>query len=162
MHQLLKSTRGVLTAVFLSLIFLANLGCSPSKGEVSGTVTYKGQKVTGGSVVFHSTEGKGSVPATIGEDGTYSAPKVPSGEVKVTVETDSVKPATGAKNRPPAAMMPPAGADVPKDAADGSIYSGKAKIGKYVQIPDTYASPEKTSLTFIITGGKQTIDLELK
>jgi hypothetical protein len=62
--------------LFVFLAFSAFLvGCGPSLAPVNGTVTYKGEKVKGGTLVF-SPKGEGNVPgppgtAMVQEDGSY-------------------------------------------------------------------------------------------
>src|SRR5437588_13099655 len=61
----------------VTLIFsvcLALPGCSsgPTKGEVHGKVTFKGQPVKEGTVTFLNTKEGGGAEAQIGKDGTYA------------------------------------------------------------------------------------------
>jgi len=81
---------------------LAVAGCGRSSGTVTGTVTYKGKALKGGSVVFIPPAGgqAATVSAQIGEDGTFTAEKVPVGDVKVTVDTSYLKPARGPAQTP--------------------------------------------------------------
>src|SRR5256885_16873266 len=83
--------------LFLALAsVLAASGCGGT-GTITGKVSYKGTPLKGGTVYFISAGGfVGQSP--IEEDGTYTIPKMPPGEVTITVETDSVKP-TGAATR---------------------------------------------------------------
>jgi hypothetical protein len=121
-------------------------GCGPATGTVSGTVTYKGTKLKGGNVTFVSTEGKPSKSTTIQPDGTYMIVGVPAGAVKICVETQSLNPGVGSntpKNEPPPGQKSPYGKRK-QDNAD-----------LYVEIPDTYAQPETTKLTYTVTSGKQ-------
>src|SRR5262245_53660063 len=73
-------------AGFVVLLALALSGCSSRKGKVTGKVSYKGEAVPSGTVMFY---GKGDAvsSAPIGPDGTYQATEVPLGEVKVAVTT---------------------------------------------------------------------------
>ena len=65
---------------------LLSLSCG-SSGTVSGKVTYNGQAVPGGVVVFVADGTRGTMSATIGEDGSYRVENVPSGPVKIAVKT---------------------------------------------------------------------------
>ena len=66
------------------LLLAAAAGCS--SGTVRGKVSYKGQTVGGGTVVF-TVPGKGSIRSEIAEDGSYTISKCPTGTARVTVET---------------------------------------------------------------------------
>jgi len=134
------------------LVPLAVAGCTSSTATVTGKVTYKGAPLKGGTVIFLSTQGKGSSNADIGEDGTYTAEKVPVGDVKICVNTAFLKP-----NRSAHTYSPP-----PGQAAPGYDPSKGNKGDRYVAIPPDYADPDKTSLTLTVTGGKQEHPIELK
>jgi hypothetical protein len=127
-------------------------GCGPATGTVSGTVTYKDQKLKGGNITFISTEGKSSKSAAIQPDGTYLIGGVPVGAVKICVETESLNPGVRSnfpKNEPPPGQKSPYGRKK-EDNAD-----------LYVEIPDTYAQPETTKLTYTVTSGKQEHNIKL-
>jgi hypothetical protein len=131
-------------------------GCGGS-GTVSGKVTYKGEPLGRGTVVFVSP-GKATVTAPIAADGSYSIPKVPAGRVKIAVETKSAKGA-----EPPQGMMPPRGANVPPEAKNSPLYGGQRPAGgKFVEIPKDYADPDKSNLTYTVTDGPQTHNIDLK
>jgi hypothetical protein len=104
----------------------------PATGSGQGTIVYRGQPLPGGTIGFHPAKGK-PVVVKIKADGSYSAPAVPVGAVKITIETTSVKP------RP-----------------------GGGKPAKYVPIPDKYATPETSGLTLTVQKGKQMHNIELK
>jgi hypothetical protein len=164
----------VVGCLLLSLS-LAALGCGGSKiktATVNGKVTYKEQLVKGGSMAFAlATDASVGTTALINEDGTYTAERVPVGEVKVTVETDSLKPAPGPPAPPKGVPMPKGGGTASdgepkiKDLPQGSPY-GKPRQGpapaNYVRIPAIYNSPDKTPLKYKIEEGTQTINIELK
>jgi hypothetical protein len=148
---------------------LGAAGCK-SYGDVSGKVTYKGQPLKGGTVTF-TTPGKGSVSAPIAEDGSYTAARVPAGEARIAVETKSVGPPAQTKGpaafkRGPPKLRPPKDKDLesmPKDAhAPMSGDLPKADYKRFVPVPEQYADPEKSGLTFTVTGGPQTHDIDLK
>ena len=69
-------------------------GCGPKSqtpAKVSGTVTYKGQPLKGGNITFHS-EDKGNYNGSINEDGTYAIFDVPTGTMKVSIDTEFLNP----------------------------------------------------------------------
>src|SRR5438270_7231565 len=73
----------------LFLLLLAICGCGRSRppgGTVTGTVTYKGERVAAGQVSFIAVDGK-SAMAYLDEEGNYEAKDVPLGRVSVTVAT---------------------------------------------------------------------------
>jgi hypothetical protein len=144
--------------VFLPLLAaLAAAGCSgSSSGTVTGQVLYMGKPVKGGSVTFVSTEGKRAVSVQIKEDGTYKMEKVPAGNVRICVDTETLNPEKQAR-RPTYSA--------PKDAKlpEGYNTGGQADAARlYVKIPPQYADPERTSLTYTVTGGSQEYDIPLK
>jgi hypothetical protein len=128
-------------------------GCGSQSATVSGKVSYNGKMLKGGNVTFVSTEGKPSASASIEENGTYTC-KAPTGKVRISVETSSLKPTMmgGAKK-----YSAPAGQTSPYDTS-GSTDASK----RYVEIPDNYADPDKSGLTLEVKGGSQTHDIELK
>ena len=73
---------GLSRAAIVAILLVAT-GCG-SRGTVSGKVTYQGQALPAGTVLFiHET--KGSFSGTIKEDGTYQIAEVASGPVKDVV-----------------------------------------------------------------------------
>jgi len=165
------------------------IGCGKGSGDVSGTVTYKGERLKGGTVTFSSASGGPSFTSPIAEDGTYTLHSVESGDYKVCVETESLKPRTaagpsmgrgpGGKGSPPGGGGPP---DVLKDFKSGKIKAGppggseepedvRSKRGKdgfaymadnlkrYTPIPTEYSNPDTTTLSFTATKGTQTFDI---
>ena len=132
---------------------LAVAGCGRSSGTVTGTVTYKGKALKGGSVVFIPPAGgeAATVSAQIGEDGTFTAEKVPVGDVKVTVDTSYLKPAprTG-----PREYQAPPGHENPNKSSGNSG-------ANYVPIPPKYADPAQTPLKCTVKSGSQKYDIPL-
>lgn len=158
-------------------------GCSRPVGSISGKVTYQNKPLKGGSITFVSNEGRKSVPATIGLDGTYKIDSIAAGTYKVCVDTSNLKPPTGGgpsgykggsggkgfvpgggNKPPPGKGGPPPDAVVPEgykpsSPADGAL-AENAK--RYMKIPDSYKDADKTDLSYTIAGGSQTFDIELK
>jgi hypothetical protein len=146
-------------------------GCSRPVGTVSGKVTYQGKPLKGGSVGFVSSEGRLSFASGIKEDGTYSVPNIAGGSYKVTVETSSLKPeevkgampgATTAPVLPKGTKLGPAPENAPAGFSDPAAMAAGANKRKYVAIPDNYANPDQSGLTYEFKGGSETYDIELK
>jgi hypothetical protein len=131
-----------LLAIGVALALAAALPDRASAADVEGKITYKGKPLTGGKIGFHPARGK-PVFATIQADSSYSAKKVPVGEVRVTIDTKPAK-AKPAKDKP----EPPPRKKV-KEAP------------KFIPIPAKYASPKTTPLRVDIKEGRQVFDIEL-
>lgn len=132
--------------VVAALCASASLGCGSKKATVSGTISYKGEKLGNGSVKFIGAD-KQAVVGSIRPDGTYSASAVPLGPVKIAVETTPTRKATSG---------PTIGVKSPDMGAE---FKGEA--GKYVRIPDKYKDAEKSGLTYEVKPGSQTHDIDL-
>lgn len=140
------------------LVCVVATGCG-GNGSVSGKVSYNGQALGGGTVIFYS-EGKGSAESQIGPDGSYSIDKIAAGPVKVAVETASAKPVAPDPRRPAMPTPPP---DQTPKGADTSLYNASsAPKGKYVAIPETYGNPATSGLTYDVKAGSQQKDFDLK
>ena len=134
-------------------------GCSGS-GTVSGKVSCRGETLGGGTVLFVAP-GQKSVSSPISADGSYTISAIPTGTVKIAVETKTAQPldedarSKGMPSLPKDAQLPPG-------AAENPIYKSLGtKPGKYVWIPDDYGDPEKSNLSLEVTGGNQHHDIEL-
>jgi hypothetical protein len=161
---------GAWGATGLLLIFVAS-GCGPAKNNVvvTGKVTYKGEPVTGGVIKLYSSDatpvpggGDSSFRIQIKPDGTYAASNLPTGPMKVAIETDSVKRAAGPVRNSatglPAGVKPPSGYVPPKQEPAPAANVGTQP--KYVQIPARYAQPETSGLTWDVKG-PETKDFDL-
>lgn len=130
---------------------LAVSGCGSSTGTVTGTVKRKdGTVLKGGNVALITSKGQ-SFSSPIGENGTYTVEKVPVGDVKITVETETLNPARSAARKYSA---PP--------SASGSTYTPpdpSAMAKRYVPIDLKCAEQGTTSLTYKVKGGNQTHEI---
>jgi|SRR5579884_79280 len=138
------------------------LGCS-REGTVSGTVSYKGERLNRGTVTFFPEKGSGTYQSVIGNDGTYSISKLPPGPAKVAVSV----PAAGI---PPGVIRGRAADKIEKalkkgeaggDKAAGGDKPAEPKSKSGSPIPDKYANPDKSGLSLEVTGGKQVFDIKL-
>jgi len=125
-------------------------GClGERRGTLTGKVTYKDKALPGGLVTFTTTgDAPQSQQATIQPDGTYSAPNLAYGTLKV-----SVLPGTKGGNQ-----MPP-GAKVPKEAPEQYT---KAQTNTYVDIPDKYRTPDTSELKVDLDSSTKTYNIDLK
>jgi hypothetical protein len=130
-------------------VLLTASGCgNPSNGSISGSVSFKAQNLKGGRVTFVNDR-KETFPAEIDENGKYEILDVPPGDYKVCVETEFLKPTQAL------AMM---ATSRPADAPGPDF---AAQTQRYTAIPAKYGSPERTTLTCTVKGGRQENDIKL-
>jgi hypothetical protein len=143
----------------VGLVALLCAGCpgEPS-GKMSGTVTYKGKPMGGGSITF-ATE-NGAATGGIDSTGGYSIDKVPLGNAKVAVfgmkpPNMKGKPFGGGKGEK---------MTTPKDLpADAQKMFENAKQGSTVIVPPKYNDQETSGLTVTIAAGQNPpYNIELK
>ena len=154
-------------------LLLGTAGCA-SKGNISGKVLYRGKPLPGGTVTFLPAGGKGAFNSLIQEDGSYNLTQVPPGEVTIIVETESknpnppINPRLGAKEAQNVKKM-----REQRQAEKTKFFEWRTRSQarsqprlpskeQYVPIPASYKDPEKSGLTYTVTGGTQTHDIELK
>lgn len=170
-----------------SLLLLLCTGCG-SNGELSGTVSYKGKPLKGGYVTFVAKDGGLTFPSPISSTGSYSIPKLPSGDYKVCVDTEFLKGDDAANSSSPmsrSGRMPMTNAKKPdapqneKDKKGGQSHAEaagqtgytpgpssmaeakRANLDRYTQIPLDYRKPETTRKEYTVTGGKAVYNVEL-
>ena len=180
MQQLSRMRVRLLTCFGLPILALIG-GCS-SEGSISGKVTYKDKPLTGGIVLF--TSSSGSSTANINEDGSYSIERMPTGDVKIAVDTQSARgpaaaatkaptmskmgmsgpmpPMKGSKSGPPVAMQPPKREDMPAAMATTPLYNSAPKGPPAAAIPENYADPTTSGLTYTVIKGPQVHNIDLK
>jgi hypothetical protein len=129
---------------------LAAAGCGGGTATVSGTVTYRGKPVPGGSVVLYCAD-KQIVRGLIGPDGAYRIPNVPPGPAAVTVQAHARVPdgLRLAQKLPPVQDGP-----IPPDAAPGPA-------DKVAAVPPRYSLPEESGLSVVVGRGPTTFDIPL-
>jgi hypothetical protein len=132
----------------LGLLLVVSAGCfGPSRGTVSGQVTYKKKPVTWGTVSVIASDNI-QYPGEITPEGTYSIPNVPGGPVKILVTS----PNPGDGRRP---------GGVARGGGDLEAKGARAPATKWVPLPDKYGDLAKTDLTGTVEGDT-VIDLHLK
>jgi hypothetical protein len=153
------NSRFFLVLPLLVLVF----GCGKTTNtpaKLSGTVKYNGNPVTGGTIALFSSKEGGLYNIPINPDGTYSSANLPSGELEVTIETESINP----KNQRSAAQyggqrgkdkmgMSPRPQDVEPPSGGGG--------GVYVNIPAKYNAKDTSGLTVTLTSGDNKKDFDL-
>jgi hypothetical protein len=133
-----------LLAITLSLLGFVAPGCAvvaPDVGRVSGTVTFEGQLVTSGEVVFVLENGE-RLRRKLSAQGTYEFNDLPVGLVKIAVQS---YPPPFPDGKPPGKAPPSPGA-------------GKT----FVPLPDHYADPDKSGLTLKVEKGEKNYPIVLK
>ncbi|MFN3153679.1 hypothetical protein [Bremerella sp.] len=115
------------------------IGCAESSSELKGTVSYKGEPLNSGSILFQCDSGPVE-NAEIQGDGTYTITGLPKGPAKVSVQVSAP----------------------PQPGPDGVITS---EPGTYepnpVMIPKKFANVETSGLTVEVEGSQQTFDIVL-
>jgi hypothetical protein len=155
-------TRLRLVFPFLALALLTVAGCTKNPNapaQISGVVKYNGKPLPGGTIKFHDSEGK-AYSAPIQQDGKYELTDVPVGEMKVTVETESLNPAKkqetyggqraakmGMSDYNPAGLPARPGAEEKKE--------------QYVKIPGKYNDISSSGLSATLKKGKNSKDFDL-
>jgi hypothetical protein len=119
-------------------------GCGQEGATVTGTVRYKGEPVSAGSVVFYGPNDQ-IATGLIDQDGSYKAVKVPLGPVRVAVSTPTArsKRMTRAIQKLRKGQAPPPAANM-------------------VGVPPKYSDPSKSGLELTVTKGTQTYEINLK
>ena len=144
-------------------LLVAGCGKSGSAGNsVNGSVVYKGNPVTGGTMLFHGGDNK-VYPASLGGDGKYTCPSVPAGDYTVTIDTKVLKDVVD-----PEAMMKKFGGNGGSEKLPEALTKDLAKMKevgkgmpKYVPIPEKYANSKTSTLTVKVGSGSNTQDLQL-
>jgi hypothetical protein len=161
----LHSIRGRWTRRACFLLCLLPGGCA-SKGTVSGKITYQGQPLPSGTVLFVPENG----PAVSGviSNGRYEVRGVVRGTARIGVQVPENVASAGPGFPPEFRREIPQGMGPPKDAAlppgvDPSVFDPAAQRSnlKTVWIPEDYRDPEKSGLKCTVEGGAQEHDIEL-
>lgn len=145
----------------LALVLAAGCRTSPNPAKVSGKVTYKGQPVKGGDIVFHSDQG--TYRGTLGQDGSYEIVDLPVGEMKVTVDTEFLNPDKKATTYGGGRGDKMTNERLAAERAAGrGPASRDEQLARYTKIPPKYSNVASTDLKTTLEKGKQTRDFELK
>jgi hypothetical protein len=124
-------------------------GCGDRAASVSGTVTFQGRPLNGGSVILYCKDEQ-IVRGIIGADGSYSIANVPRGSCRVTVKTHAPIP-PGFHLRQ---SLPP--------VEDGPIPPPQANsLAIPTTIPERYAMPEESGLAVDVNRPHTLFDITL-
>jgi hypothetical protein len=143
----------------LLLACCLSFGCGAKNplapGSISGSVSYKGKPLPGGTVQYVTSEG---VPysSPIAQDGTYAIADLPAGELVVVVETASAKERAAAKSKEADRRM---SAQQPRPGGAPAAAEQEAPV--YVPIPEKYGKPKSSPLTFTVKAGRNVNNIEL-
>jgi hypothetical protein len=158
---MLQLRLGLLVALAFGLI----TGCArqhpTAPAKVSGMVTYKDKPVPGGTIMFTSSD-RGVYRAALDENGTYEIVDMPTGEMVITVETESLNPKTKAKE-----YGDGKGAKINAEYMAAArkmgapINSGATVAGRYRKIPDKYNNPKTSPLAITLEAGRQVKNWDL-
>jgi hypothetical protein len=117
--------------------------------EISGQVLYQGKPLPGGRLNFVTAEGGFASSGNIDEKGNYTI-SAPTGSVMISVDNRMLNPQSRAPKE-----APRKGAGRP-DAGDPNPVKGT-----YKQIPSKYYAPDTSGLTYTVTKGETTHNIEL-
>jgi len=161
---------GVLT------LLVASVGCNSGNPDapcrIEGKVTYNGNPVTGGFVIFHQADGT-NVPLPIFANGTYTG-NLKEGTFTVTVDTESLNPNKKEDNRAPGGAAGAYGPAAGGGNAGGGVYASKYKAQQgsptpesagpkpeYVKIPPKYTNASSSGLSVTAKRGKNEYNIPL-
>jgi hypothetical protein len=131
-------------AVFFAFLSLLT-GCSKMGGDVKGTVTLDGKRLTMGTVTLHNDDGS-KATAVIASDGSYVVVRPNKGNCAVTVE---VLAPVAINTAPGAAVLDVGGKD-------------KKEKTEPPTIPGKYKDPKTSGLSVKVTGTPTELDISLQ
>ena len=137
------------TAIVLIGILVLT-GCNTSKaakGTLSGTVTYKGQAVNGGSLFLYDSSGQEVATIPLDQQGIFRSSDVPAGDFKVVIEPSPGFTGPSAKGLSPAMQEK----------------ANQQNQPATIRIPDKYKKAETSDLTLTVAkSGETKVTLEFK
>ena len=118
--------------------------------EISGTVRFNGAPLTGGRITFKAGEGDPGSSAVIDPNGRYKI-SAPVGDVNISIDNSMLNPAAHkGKERIQKGAGPRPGGFDPEEVK-----------GAYVPIPQKYADPKTSGLTYTVKKGDKEHDIDL-
>ncbi len=149
--------QGLRTSAAICLLWMAGCGPAP-KGDMTGTVSYKGKPICLGSVTVIGSD-KIPVLGNIEPDGTYTVIGVASGNVKIAILSPEPPKETTATNDDASPSM--ARKQQGMRAATGGASALPPGAKKWFAIPDVLGDPDKSGLTATIKGGANSHNIEI-
>jgi hypothetical protein len=156
--------RFLLSTAVVAFLVTGMSGCgagSQTPAKVTGKVTYKGKPLPGGNIIFHTEKGTYNVALAQDGSGTYNAPDLPIGLMKVTVETEFLN--QGKVINPGGERAQQISMDRRKAEQAGGFGppSSEQLAARYVKIPEKYSKFAKTPLSTTLEKGPQVRDYDL-
>ncbi len=144
---LLIRNLAALSALSLALLLVAGCGGNPADARVivTGTVMYKNQALTSGTVKFYNAKSEQISSANLQADGVFNATDIPMGDIKVTVETAGNSIGISGGKAP--LSTPP--------------MPGETPAGKSIAIPAKYKAVETSGLNYNISATNKKIEIKL-
>lgn len=144
------STAGVRGLVVAAV--LAAAGCA-GKGDLTGTVTYKGQPLRLGAVQVRGADGIVRA-GQIGPDGWYTVPGLPAGPAVVAVVCRDPRQVEYTQTLARGARGPA--------RVTAAVPPAPGRSPNFSLIPEKYADLDKPELRVTVRGGTTAFDIELK
>ncbi len=153
-------------ACLLAAILTFSVGCSNvvPRAVVKGKITIGGKNLTTGNVMFYGSAPGATGSASIDSNGNYTMMDAPVGDVKITVTVPKLSgEATMAmkklKSDPRVQEMKTKMVD--PTTGEKKFDSTGNMPATIVPIPEKYADPASSGLTYTVTQGEQTKDIPL-
>ena len=164
-NQAPPMTKLRLLPLAILVLAVAVLGCSKKSlapARISGSLSYNGKPIKGGTMAFYGPDGV-AYNAAINPDGTYSATDIPEGELVVTVETESINPnKTGGAMSKEGEKRLKTGTQPPPEGRGSSGGGGPPPSELYIKIPEKYNNAKTSPLTVTTKSGRQVENIDLK
>ena len=147
-------------AVWFLVSCLFASGCGGT-GDVKGTVSYKGEKLTFGSVTAHASNG--SFADSIKEDGTYELKGLGVGEVKFFVYVQDPKAVAATielSNKAKESQGKGGGRVGGLTTGEGASAAAEV-VAKQNMVPEKYSDMTNPILIYTVKGGANNFDILL-
>lgn len=126
--------------LILYCLVACTVGCGRPSTSVSGRVTFLGEPLGSGFIIFYSAADKVH-QAPIAADGTYTIPSIHPGKAAIAILVSSSPPES--------------------ENGDGSG-TGAVALAKPIAVPQKYRGIETSGLTYDVVEGPQNHDVDLR